>query len=73
MFFEKRKEKSFVSVAMTFILIGAAMFAYGLVAWLINVINQNVCFVFPAIKVIGGLIIMALGYIQLEIELFRQK
>jgi len=73
MFFHKREDKSFVAVAMTMILIGAAIVAFGLVGWLVNVSNSEVVIVFPSVKVIGGFIIIALGYIQLELGLLRKK
>jgi hypothetical protein len=73
MFFHKREDKSFVAVAMTMILIGAAIVAFGLVGWLVNVSNADVVIVFPSMKIIGGFIIIALGYIQLELGLLRKK
>lgn len=73
MFFHKREDKSFVAVAMTMILIGAAIVAFGLVGWLVNVSAASVVVVFPSMKVIGGFIIIALGYIQLELGLLRKK
>ena len=73
MFWHKREDKSFVAVALTFILIGAGIFAYGIVGWLMNVASQDMLVVFPSIKVMGGLVIMCLGYIQLELGLLRKK
>lgn len=73
MFFHKREDKSFVAVAMTMILIGAAIVSFGMVGWLINVSNAEVVIVFPSAKIIGGFIIIALGYIQLELGLLRKK
>lgn len=73
MFFHKREDKSFVAVAMTVILIGAAILAFGLVGWLVNVSADAVIVVFPSMKVMGGLIIVSLGYIQLELGLLRKK
>lgn len=73
MFFRHREDRSFIAVALTMILIGAAIFAFGLVGWLINVSQQEVVMVFPSVKVIGGLVVMSLGYIQLELGLIRQK
>lgn len=73
MFFHKREDKSFVAVAMTMIMIGAAIVAFGLVGWLVNVSNSEVVIVFPSVKIIGGFIIVALGYIQLELGLLRNK
>lgn len=73
MFWHRREDRSFIAVALTMILIGAAIFAFGLVGWLINVSQQEVVMVFPSVKVIGGLVVMSLGYIQLELGLIRQK
>ncbi len=73
MFFHRREDKSFVAVALTFILIGAAIFAFGLVSWLINTMQQETLIALPSVKIIGGLIVMSLGYIQLELGLLRNK
>lgn len=73
MFFHKREDKSFVAVALSFILIGAAIFAFGVMSWLINTMQEETLVAMPSTKVIGGLVIMALGYIQLEIGLLRKK
>ena len=73
MWFKKRQDNSYIGVAITFIVIGAAIFAFGLVSWLINMSSgQEVVFV-PSMKVIAGLVVMALGYIQLELGLIREK
>lgn len=71
-FYEDPK-RSFANVAMAFILVGAAILSYGMVAWIYNVVLQANLIAFPSVKIIGGLAIMALGYIQLEIELLRKK
>ncbi len=73
MFFGKKQDKSYVSVAMCFILVGAGVFAFGLVSWLMNTASQTTLVAFPSLKVIGGMVIMALGYIQLELGLIREK
>lgn len=60
----------FRGVALFLILIGAGILAVGAVEWKANLIwNYN--FYSPMSKVIGGLIVLALGYIQLELELIR--
>ncbi|MCX6806700.1 MAG: hypothetical protein NT135_01085 [Candidatus Berkelbacteria bacterium] len=64
---------SFYGVALMLILIGIGIFAYGMAGWLYNTWTSQTCWAFPSIKVMGGLIIMALGYIQLELELLRKK
>ena len=73
MFWKNREDKSFMAVALTFILIGAGIFAYGIVGWLMNVAAQDMMVVFPSIKIMGGIVVMCLGYIQLELGLLRRK
>lgn len=73
MFFHKREDKSFVAVALAFILVGAAIFAFGVMSWLINTMQEQTIVAMPSAKVIGGLVVMALGYIQLELGLLRSK
>lgn len=73
MFFGSRENKTFMGVAMMFILVGVIIFVFGGLGWLINSSTQSVIMNEPSGKVIGGLIIMALGYIQLEIGLLRKK
>jgi uncharacterized membrane protein YidH (DUF202 family) len=73
MFSKKEPEHSFYGVAMGLIILGAIIFVYGLVAWLFNIFSTDAGFYFPSFKVIGGATILALGYIQLELELLRQK
>jgi cytochrome b561 len=73
MFWHKREDHTYVAVALTFILLGAAIFAFGVIGWLINTAaNQNVMS-FPSMKVVGGIVIMSLGYIQMELGLLRKK
>ncbi len=73
MFFGERQSKSFMGVAMMFILVGIVIFVFGGLGWLINSSQQLTIMNEPSAKIIGGLIIMALGYIQLEIGLLRRK
>ncbi|MEK7548721.1 MAG: hypothetical protein AAB499_02385 [Patescibacteria group bacterium] len=73
MFFHRREEKSFVGVALLMILLGAAIFAYGAVGWLVNVTEQELIIATPSQKIIGGLVVISLGYIQLELSLLRRK
>ncbi|MBI4947963.1 hypothetical protein HY844_00155 [Candidatus Berkelbacteria bacterium] len=72
-FSKKNEDKSFVAVALVFILLGAAIFAFGAVSWMINTMQQQTIVAIPSIKVIGGLLVMCLGYIQLELGLLRDK
>jgi len=73
MFFRNHDQKSFMGVAMATILIGAAVFAFGVVCWIANIGVGQTIFALPSAKIIGGLVIMSLGYIQLELELLRRK
>ena len=73
MFFHRREEKSFVGVALLMILFGAAIFAYGAVGWLVNVTEQELIIATPSQKIIGGLVVISLGYIQLELSLLRHR
>jgi len=70
---DRNKERSFLSVAVMFILIGAIIFTFGIIAWLFNASLGYNQISMPSEKVIGGLIVMALGYIQLELGLSRGK
>ncbi len=71
--FGRHQDKTFVGVAVAFILVGAAIFAFGLVGWLVNSMLEETVNALPSMKVIGGLVVMALGYIQLELGLLRNK
>lgn len=73
MFWQKHEDKSFTSVALAMILLGAAILAFGIIGWLMNVSQQSLIVAFPSIKVIGGLVVVSLGYIQLELSLLRRK
>lgn len=65
--------RSYSSVALFFILVGVGVFTYGGVEWLVNSLSASEWFYFPGFKVATGLVIMALGYIVLELELMRTK
>jgi hypothetical protein len=71
--FWRKQDKSYVAVAVAVILFGAAVFAFGMASWLINLAQQQTVVPFPSIKIMGGLIIMSLGYIQLELGLLRNR
>lgn len=72
MFNKNRKNVSFFGVGIALILSGAIILSVGAVMWLFNVWGDS-SFVMPSTKVIGGLVVMALGYIQLELEWIRTK
>jgi len=73
MLFGKRKDKSFMAVAIAMILAGVVIFVFGVLGWWINVSASQNLIAFPSLKVIGGLVVMSLGYIQLELGLLREK
>ena len=73
MLFGKREDKSFMAVAIAMIVAGVAIFVFGALGWWVNVSANETLIVFPSMKVIGGLIVMGLGYIQLELGLLRHK
>lgn len=64
---------TFYGVALALIVLGAAIFALGLVGWLCNYYAGGTLLSIPSVKVMGGAIITALGYILLELELMRKK
>jgi len=60
-------------VALAIIVSGAAIAAIGAVAWKLSAFWGIVSISAPFEKVMGGLIILALGYVVLELELLRDK
>lgn len=66
-------EISFFGVALFLILLGAGVFAVGLIGWLLNALRDDQSVFMPSLKIMGGAIIMALGYIHLELEMLRKK
>lgn len=61
----------FYGVALAFIIFGSAIVAIGIVEWIVNLYSTNNPFLAPSFKVIAGVIVTALGYIHLELELLR--
>jgi len=66
-------KKTFYDVALALILAGVIFFAYGVAGGIYNYTVNQICIAFPAAKAIGGLIVMGIGYIVLELELLRKK
>lgn len=66
----RNHQPAFWGVALFLILAGAAVVALGLVEWLFTLLGA-VRFSLPLFKLVGGLIVTALGYILLELELIR--
>jgi len=70
---EHHKDCSFHSVALGLILAGAAIFAFSVVAWYYNTVAQSNLIATPMPKAIGGLMVMGIGYIILELDFLRKK
>lgn len=66
------KQPYFYAVAMTIILAGCLVLSVGIVE-LISNLHGDSSFSQPFTKIIGGLVVLALGYIHLELELLRIK
>ncbi len=64
------KELSFWGVAASIIIFGSAILALGLVEWIFDM-SGIAGFGYPMGKVLIGVVILALGYIVLELELMR--
>lgn len=62
----------FFGVSILLILAGIILFSLGSVMWLFNYFGDTT-FNAPTLKIMGGLIILALGYVVLELELIRKK
>jgi len=62
----------FFDVGLFLIVAGAGILSYGAVTWLFNSI-ANTVFVSPSEKIMGGLIVLGIGYLIIEIELLRKK
>ena len=60
----------FRAVALALILFGAAIVAGGLAELILNIF-LDFGFFAPAFKIIGGALVLGMGYIQLELELLR--
>ena len=71
MFPKNAKSVSFYSVALAIITAGVIILGVGIAFYALNLF-ADYQFASPSTKIIGGLIILALGYIHLELELIRQ-
>ena len=69
----ERQNRSFLGVSIMFILLGAAIFSFGAVAWFFNYFTETSLVYIPSQKIMGGLFVIALGYIIFELELIRKK
>ena len=70
--FKMKTDISFVGVAMALIIAGAGIFAVGIVTWILSSTN-NFPASWPGAKIMGGMVILALGYVLLELEFIRRK
>ena len=73
MFRTNIKNKNFFGVALLIIVLGIIVFTFCICQWFYNWWSLDFIFAIPSSKIIGGLIIIALGYIQLELELIRTR
>lgn len=64
---------SFYGVALALILFGAVIAAIGLAAWFLSAMGFGTICAYPFFKVMGGVVILGIGYIILEVELLRKK
>lgn len=64
---------SFRAVGIALILFGVIICAIALAAWFLLLLGYDGILAFPFFKVIGGVIIIGLGYLVLEAELIRKK
>jgi len=69
----ERQNRSFLGVSIFFILLGVSIFSFGSVAWIFNYLSETNFVFFPSFKVVGGLILVALGYVIFELELIRKR
>jgi uncharacterized membrane protein YcjF (UPF0283 family) len=67
---KSKADKSFFGVAMSIVVIGAGLFGLGIAEWLLNYFTQY-DFVYPMGKITAGVIVIALGYVVLELEWIR--
>ena len=70
--YKLKHDITFAGVAMGLIIFGATIFAIGLACWVISCTSGE-AFSWPGAKIMGGTVIMALGYIVLQLELIRRK
>ena len=68
----KNRQPYFLAVAMATIICGVLVLALGAVELGLNLLGQA-SFAAPVFKIIGGLAVISLGYIHLELELLRIK
>jgi hypothetical protein len=73
MIFSRRPNgRTFLGVGIALILVGSAITAVSGVEWASMMFHYGQ-YGWPAAKLVGGLIVLALGYIVLELELIRLK
>lgn len=69
----KNLKLPFRGVALAMIVFGAGILATGIVAWKLSFFFGYTSIHAPFEKVMGGAIIVALGYVILELELLRNR
>lgn len=65
------KDKNLLDVAVAFIIVGAIFTSLGVVWSLVDMATASSDTGFA--KLVAGLVIMGLGYIQMQLELIRRK
>ena len=66
------KDVKFYGVALFFIIAGVALLSFGAVQW-VGMMMWDWQYGWPLAKVMGGMVICAMGYIVLCLELIRHK
>jgi hypothetical protein len=64
---------SFYGIGLVFILFGALICGIAFASWLLSMLGFASILALPFFKVMGGIIIIGLGYIILEVELLRKR
>lgn len=73
MFWHREPKRSYLGVGLVIIILGCLFLVLGGIGWLVNTSAGSNKFVFPSMKIIGGVVTIALGYIIVQLESIRQK
>ncbi len=66
-------DRKFYGVALFLIILGVGTFSTGVIQSVLETFFDDWSFGWPAAKIVGGLIVIGLGYIVMELELIRNK
>lgn len=64
---------SFQGVGLALILFGVVVTGFAAAAWVLQLFGMHTISALPFFKVMGGIMILGLGYVILELELLRKK